>query len=320
MRSHPSEGFLQVKSVVDGVERRVSYLRLPDLPVYVIAGRETQSIRNEWLRRESHQLLLAVPATAILVFVVALAVRRTKTLYEEQNRRRLAEDALRQAQPLEALGWLTGGVAHDFNNLLMVVGGAARKLGRSLQGAGETRTLQLIETAVQKGEGLTRRLLAFSRRQSLSPKVIDVAGTVRDMRAVLEQSVQANIQLDISTPRWPVVVKIDPEELEIALLNLTLNSRDAMPEGGRIEIEVAERAGATPAALIIVRDTGHGIPDAIRDRIFEPFFTTKAVDKGNGLGLSQVYGFVQQSNGKIDLASEEGRGTTFTISFRSAKT
>ena len=197
MRSHPAEGFLQVQSLVDGVERKVSYLRLPDLPVYVISGRETRAIRDEWLRRETHQLLFAIPATAALIFVIALAVGRTKRLYEEEGRRRAAEDALRQAQRLEALGRLTGGVAHDFNNLLMVVGGAARKLAQTLNGTGELRTLRLIEAAVLKGESLTKRLLAFSRRQSLSPKVVDVGARMRDLRGVLEQSIRSDIQLEI---------------------------------------------------------------------------------------------------------------------------
>jgi two-component system NtrC family sensor kinase len=197
----------------------------------------------------------------------------------------------------------------------MVVGGAARKLGRTLHGSSETRTLQLIEAAVQKGEGLTRRLLAFSRRQSLSPKIVDVAARVRDMRGVLEQSVRADVRLEISTPAKPIAVKVDPEELEMALLNLTLNARDATPGGGRIEIGVSEeKQGGESVALITVHDTGHGIAPSIRDRIFEPFFTTKPVDKGNGLGLSQVYGFVQQSDGKIDVTSEDGAGSTFRIS------
>jgi two-component system NtrC family sensor kinase len=135
------------------------------------------------------------------------------------------------------------------------------------------------------------------------------------MRGVLEQSVRADVRLEINTPATPVAVNVDPEELEMALLNLTLNSRDAMPGGGRIEIEVSEETqGAESVALITVRDTGHGIPLSIRDRIFEPFFTTKPIDKGSGLGLSQVYGFVQQSDGKIDLSSEDGAGTTFRIS------
>src|ERR1700744_3149964 len=191
MRPHPSEGFFQVKSLVDVVERKVGYLRLPNLPVYVVSGRETSAIRAEWLSREGHQLLFVVPATALLIIVVALAVSRTKQLYEEEGRLRVAEDALRQAQRLEALGRLTGGVAHDFNNLLMVVGGAAHKLGRTLHGPAETRTIQLIEAAVQKGESLTRKLLAFARRQNLSPKIFDLAARVRDMRGVLEQSIQA---------------------------------------------------------------------------------------------------------------------------------
>jgi two-component system, NtrC family, sensor kinase len=318
----PAQGTLTVTSLVDGVKRRVSYFRLPEIPVYVVSGFETAAIRDEWISQMSRHLIFGVPATGALIFVVALALRRTRILYEEANRRRVAERALKQAQRLEALGQLTGGVAHDFNNLLMVVGGSARKLRRSNQDPKALQSLQMIEAAVQKGEGLTRKLLAFSRRQSLSPEVIDLPERVRNLRGVLEQSVRGDIEIEIFAPSKIIAVKIDPDELEIALLNLTLNARDAMPNGGRIMIEV----GMTPAkmtdgrdgiagdiAFIKFADTGCGIPDLIQDRIFEPFFTTKSVDKGTGLGLSQVYGFVKQSNGNITVSSQPGIGTTFRI-------
>jgi two-component system NtrC family sensor kinase len=320
---HPDEGTVSVVSLIDGVERRVSYLKLPSLPVYVLSGMETAAIRNEWISQMSRHLIFGIPATAALIVVIALALRRTRNLYEEAKRRQAAEGALKQAQRLEALGQLTGGVAHDFNNLLMVVGGSARKLKRTNKDPTELRSLQMIDAAVQKGEGLTRKLLAFSRRQSLSPEVINLPDFVSKLRGVLEQSVPGDIEIEISAPTGPVAVKIDPDELEIALLNLTLNARDAMPDGGRIKITIRtapavgteglnEFSGNT--AVIEFADNGHGVPEAIQERIFEPFFTTKAVDKGTGLGLSQIYGFVQQSNGTITFSSEVGAGTTFRLS------
>jgi len=322
IRAQPAEGTLTVTSLVDGVRRRVNYLKLPELPVYVIAGLETEVIRNEWISQISRHLIFGIPATAALITVIALALRRTRNLYEEAKRRQAAEGALKQAQRLEALGQLTGGVAHDFNNLLMVVGGSARKLRRTNKDPRELQSLQMIDAAVQKGEGLTRKLLAFSRRQSLSPEVIDLPECVRRLRGVLEQSVRGDIEIEIVAPSSTIAVKVDPDELEIALLNLTLNARDAMPDGGRIKIAIDAAApeangvasGVTDDMVVIeIADTGSGIPEAIRERVFEPFFTTKAVDKGTGLGLSQVYGFVQQSNGKITFSSKVGAGTTFRL-------
>jgi len=316
--ARPAEGTLTVTSLIDGVRRRVSYLKLPELPVYVVSGLETAAIRDEWISQMSKHLIFGIPATGALIFVVALALRRTTRLYEEAKRRQVAEAALKQAQRLEALGQLTGGVAHDFNNLLMVVGGSARKLRRTNKNAREQQALQMIEAAVQKGEGLTRKLLAFSRRQSLSPEVIDLPERVRKLRGVLEQSVRGDIEISIDAPPRAISVKVDPDELEIALLNLSLNARDAMPDGGRIKITVGTswdltEDGPRERAVIEFSDTGCGIPEAIRERIFEPFFTTKAVDKGTGLGLSQVYGFVQQSNGTITVSSRIGAGATFRM-------
>jgi two-component system, NtrC family, sensor kinase len=321
-RADPAEGTLTLTSLIDGITRHLSYRKLPGLPVYVVSGLETAAIRNEWLSQMSRHLIFGIPATGALVFVVALALRRTRGLYEEAERRQVAEGALKHAQRLEALGRLTGGVAHDFNNLLMVVGGAARKLRRTNKDAAELQSLQMIEASVQKGESLTRKLLAFSRRQSLSPEVIDLSERVRKLQGVLEQSIQADIAIEIDAPAKPIAVDVDPDEFEIALLNLTLNARDAMPDGGRIKITVgtmpftatAARAGLPhDMAFIDLSDTGIGIPDSIRERIFEPFFTTKAVDKGTGLGLSQVYGFVQQSHGAITVSSTVGGGATFRI-------
>jgi two-component system, NtrC family, sensor kinase len=319
-RAHPAEGAMTVVSLVDGVKRRVDYLKLPELPVYVLSGLATSAIRDAWIAKTSRDLIVGIPAVGTLILVVALALRRTRRLYEEARRRQAAEGALKQAQRLEALGQLTGGVAHDFNNLLMVVGGSARRLRRTNKDLKEQQSLQMIEAAVQKGESLTRRLLAFSRRQSLAPEVIDLPERVRKIRSVLEQSTRGDIEISIKSAPETIAVKVDPDELEIALLNLSLNARDAMPDGGRIEIIVGiaspDDDGSVPAvgmAFIDFTDTGSGIPEAIRERVFEPFFTTKTVDKGTGLGLSQVYGFVKQSDGSITVSSEPGVQTTFRL-------
>ena len=204
----------------------------------------------------------------------------------------------------------------------MVIGGSARKLKRAQPETKLLRPLEMIELAVQKGESLTRKLLSFSRRRTLSPQVIDLAACILSLRGVLAQSVQGDIELDVRMPRAPIAVKLDPSELEIALLNLTLNARDAMPDGGKITIaleHVRAPGKDMPAnlvgefAAVTVTDSGVGIPDNIRERIFEPFFTTKPVDKGTGLGLSQVFGFVNQSQGAVTVESQEGRGARFTM-------
>ena len=306
MQTKPDEGTLSLVSAIDGLERTVSYLKLPDLPLYVVAGRDAAAVRAEWLAQVQGHLLFGLPSTAILIVVIALALRRTRRLYEEEDRRQAAEDALKQAQRLEALGQLTGGVAHDFNNLLMVIGGSAKKLQRSERDAKERRSLEMIELAVQRGESLTKKLLSFSRRRTLSPQVINLSACIDSLRGVLAQSVTGDIQLEFHLSKEIIAVKIDPTELEIALLNLTLNARDAMPEGGKILIAVKRVDSARDTmpgdlrgefAAISISDTGVGIPEDIRERIFEPFFTTKPVDKGTGLGLSRGLRFRHASTG-----------------------
>jgi two-component system NtrC family sensor kinase len=319
-----SEGSLLLTSKLDNVERKVAYRRVSGFPVYVVAGLETQAIRSQWFAQMGNHLIFGLPATAALVAIVLLALKRTRRFYEEATRRQVAENALKQSQRLEALGQLTGGVAHDFNNLLMVVGGSAQRLKRRHHDPADLRSLDMIESAVRKGSNLTRQLLSFARRQSLSPKVIDLVDCIEKFREILRQSIPGDIEIELKAPQQRVPVKIDPDEFEIALLNLTLNARDAMPDGGRITIsvrtvELDENSGPNGLtgefAVVAFSDTGSGIADDIRDRIFEPFFTTKKVDRGTGLGLSQVYGFVQQSQGAITVSSRPGPGigTTFEL-------
>ena len=232
------------------------------------------------------------------------------------------QQQLAQAQKLEALGQLTGGVAHDFNNLLMVVSGQAQTLLRRISDPKHIRSLEAIQAAAARGENLTRQLLTFGRRQPLNPRSVNPAETVDAFRDVLASSTRGHVDLRIDMPStlWPI--SIDISEFELALVNLVVNARDAMPKGGVVTISGANRTltGAeTPERLegdyvvLTVADTGTGIEPEILGKIFEPFFTTKGPTKGTGLGLSQAYGFAQQSGGLLSVASEVGRGTAVTM-------
>ena len=249
----------------------------------------------------------------------------TRDITEKRNAQEAlerAQEQLAQAQKMEALGQLTGGVAHDFNNLLMVVSGQAQSLLRRTTDQKNIRSLQAILTAASRGEALTRQLLTFSRRQTQNPRTVHLGQTVTAFHDVLASSARGKIDLRIDIPQdvWPV--SIDIPEFELALVNLVVNARDAMPQGGSITVsaenvtlhgtETADSLKGEFAALT-TNDTGAGIPPGVLPKIFEPFFTTKSPDKGTGLGLSQAYGFVQQSGGGIAVRSQVGRGTRVTL-------
>jgi two-component system, NtrC family, sensor kinase len=311
-----------VTSRVDGINHRVGFRKLPGYPVYALAGVETSAIRAEWLGMVAGHLVFGLPATLLLFFTLWVALRRTQRLHDEAERRELAEDALRQAQRLEAIGQLTGGVAHDFNNLLMIVSGTVQRLRRHVAGDKERQLLDTITTATQRGGSLTRQLLAFSRRQMLQPSVIDLAERLPEIKEMLSRSLRGDIEIRVAVPRRPCMVKVDPNEFELALLNLAFNARDAMPKGGTLTITakpVLMRGKASEEGLsgdfvaIRIADTGTGIPPDALPRVFEPFFTTKEVGKGTGLGLSQVYGFARQSGGAASIATSARRGTAVTL-------
>jgi PAS domain S-box-containing protein len=232
------------------------------------------------------------------------------------------QEQLAQAQKMDALGQLTGGIAHDFNNLLMVVGGYTQFLKRRLNDPKDKRALDAIELAANRAESLTRQLLTFSRRQPLNPTTVDLAACFATFRDVLETTAKGNIKLDIDIPDglWPVTT--DVSEFEVAIINLVVNARDAMPNGGMVVIsmrnEVLDQKDGVDRkqgefVAVEVRDTGVGIAPEVLPQVFDPFFTTKEIDRGTGLGLSQVYGFVHQAGGTIKLSSAIGRGTTVTL-------
>ncbi len=231
------------------------------------------------------------------------------------------EEELRQAQKMEAVGQLTGGVAHDFNNLLTVISGNLELLERRLTDGDDREILQEAQEATALGAQLASRLLAFGRRQPLNPKPVDLNALVDGMVDLLRRSLGEVIRVETRLGPSVPTVMADPGQVENALLNLAINSRDAMPEGGRLAIETArltegERPPELPPGCYVrltVSDTGTGMAPEVRQRVFEPFFTTKGPGLGSGLGLSMVYGFVKQSGGHIDLQSEPGQGTSIAI-------
>ncbi len=254
-----------------------------------------------------------------------------RDITEEKDREaRLArtEDALRQAQKMEAVGQLTGGIAHDFNNMLTGIIGGLDMIRRNLP---ETRSekvdryLSAASVSAQRAAGLTQRLLAFSRRQSLDVVAVDVGALVEGIEDLLRRTLGENIALDVRRAPDLWRAKTDANQLESALLNLTINARDAMPDGGRLTIETANvhlDAGYTETVdelepgdylVVAVSDTGTGMTDSVIAKAFDPFFTTKPIGQGTGLGLSMIYGFAHQSGGHVRIESAEGRGTTITL-------
>jgi two-component system cell cycle sensor histidine kinase/response regulator CckA len=236
----------------------------------------------------------------------------------EMTTRRALEGQLREAQKMEAVGQLAGGVAHDFNNILTAISGFAELLLSDLDTDDSRRAdVEEILQSARRGSGLTRQLLAFSRKQVLQPATLDLNDVVADIANMLRRLIGATVNLVTLPAGSPTPVLADKTQLEQVLINLAVNARDAMPDGGTLTIEVGSSTadpGARRLARLIVSDDGAGMPSDVAARAFEPFFTTKAVGKGTGLGLATVRGIVEQSGGTIHVDTHEGRGTTFTIS------
>lgn len=243
---------------------------------------------------------------------LALALGLVALALNELVMRRREEESLRQTQKLEALGRLTGGVAHDFNNLLTVIIGALDMLSSRVDDPRSKRLAERALEAARRGARLTGQLLTFSRNQRLQVSPVDIAELIIGMDDLLRQSVGPDINLKIEINETPLWGSTDASQMEFAVLNLVLNARDAMPDGGDLLI----RLGPGPAAdllSITVTDTGHGMERAVAERALEPFFSTKPADRGTGLGLAQVFGAVRQSGGDITIDSAPGRGTTIRL-------
>jgi signal transduction histidine kinase len=323
---------------------------LRDLPVILLSARAGEEARLEGLDAgaddylvkpfSARELLARVRSNldlARLRRAARDALRHANELLEqrvaeEMSKRAQAEDSLRQSQKMEAIGHLTGGVAHDFNNLLTVIGGGVETLQRLLAASpppGDDtkirRALSMIAQGAERAATLTHRLLAFARRQTLDPKPVDANKLVAGMSELLRRTLGESVALEtvLAGGLWRTVA--DANQLENVLLNLAVNARDAMPDGGRLTIETAntwldeayaaehEDVSAGQYVMIAVSDTGIGMDRDTLSRVFEPFFTTKDVGQGTGLGLSQVYGFIKQSNGHVNLYSEPGQGTAVKL-------
>ena len=322
---HPEGGFVTTSYSVDDLQRRFAYLKLGYADLYLSDGLPIDSILYGWMRTMASHLVFGIPATLVLFTLVLLAMRRTRALYVEAERRDMAEQALRQSQKMEAVGQLTGGVAHDFNNLLTIIIG---NLGIAKRGVVEARAERALNNALvgaERAAQLTQRLLAFSRRQPLNPRVLDINKLIVAISDLLTRTLGENIELETISGAGLWNVEVDASEMESTLLNLALNARDAMPTGGKLTIETSnaylddeycrEHEGILPGQYILVAitDSGAGMSAETIDRAFEPFFTTKEAGKGTGLGLSQVYGFMKQSGGHVKIYSESGEGTTIKL-------
>lgn len=321
-------GLYNAVSQLDHNYYRVGLRRLPDLPVYVTAFVQLAGMRMEWMTGMAMHLIFGIPATILLFATVLVILRRTQRLYAETDQRLAAEELLRQAQRLDAIGQLTGGVAHDFNNLLTIILGNLESAKRQLEqwtDAAHFKLGQRIDHAIHgagRAASLTKRLLAFARQTPLRPSAIDVNRLLTGLSEFLQRALGEHIALEIvgAAGLWPA--EADPAELETALVNIAVNARDAMPDGGKLTIETSNayldelyclgQPDLRPGqyVLIAVTDTGAGMSKHIMERAFEPFFTTKEFGQGTGLGLSQVYGFVRQLGGHVKIYSEVGEGTT----------
>jgi signal transduction histidine kinase/CheY-like chemotaxis protein len=275
-------------------------------------------------------VLAEAVSTAARGAALQIAVDQMKVLVEEKDRllrdKNVADLRLRQTQKMEAVGHLTGGIAHDLNNILTVITGTIEILAEGVADRPELVTItRMIDEAGVRGADLTQRLLAFARKQPLQPREVDLNSLVTEAANLLPPTLGENVEVHLMLAADASRALIDPSQLTNTILNLALNARDAMVDGGKLIIETgnvvlddnyARMNGDVTAGnyvMVAVTDSGHGIPACILNHVFEPFFTTKDVGKGSGLGLSMVHGFVKQSNGHIKIDSEEGRGTTVRI-------
>jgi signal transduction histidine kinase/ActR/RegA family two-component response regulator len=330
----PQAGLARGSSAIDATNRLIAYRRLAAYPVYVTVGRKWGSILREWGAVMATHLIFGIPATLALLALSLLATRQAQrqnamlaTLRDEVQRREIAEEALRQSQKMEAVGRLTGGIAHDFNNHLTVISSNIELLQRRLPPNSESlvRLSNSAMTGVQRAATLTHRLLAFSRQQPLDPEPLDLGRLVANISALLRQTLGESVAIETVLAGGLWLTRVDANQLESALLNLAVNARDAMPNGGKLTIETANTSldDAYAAAhaevtagqyvMLAVKDTGVGMTPEIIEKAFEPFFTTKPLGQGTGLGLSMVYGFIKQSGGHVAIYSEPGHGSTLKV-------
>lgn len=299
-------------------------------PIVMLTGQGTEGVMIDAIRWGAQDYLVKDSLSRDAIFIALTKAREFFELKQSQHR---AELLLRQSQKMDAVGQLTSGVAHDFNNLLTVILGNTRLIGKRLESDEDTdvikedvgKKVQAIETAARKGADLVKRLMVFTRQRPLEQQIVDINDHVREIHELLRRTLGEVIEIRtiLAEDIWPV--EIDPSQFENAFINMAVNSRDAMPKGGRLTIETQnvvinnEYTFSHPDVtegeyvMLAISDTGIGMKPETAKRIFEPFFTTKAAGEGTGLGLSMVYGLVRQSGGYIHVYSEVNQGTVFRI-------
>ena len=292
------------------------------IPIVVLTNDDDEEIVHEAMERGAQDYLTRDRADMDLL-VRSVRYARDRLTWRRESRRQEAE--LLQAQKMEAIGRLAGGVAHDFNNVLAAIFGYSDLLLEQFADDDPRRAdIQEIRRSAERAAALTRQLLAFSRKQIMQPRVLNLNDVVSGLQKLLARLVGEDITLDVHGLKDLWAVRADPGQMEQVLMNLAANARDAMPEGGRLSIDTAnvnvqadprQRPGLQPGAYVTltVTDNGSGVAEEVREHMFEPFFTTKDQGKGTGLGLATVYGIVKQSGGSVYVESEEGWGTRFMI-------
>jgi signal transduction histidine kinase/ActR/RegA family two-component response regulator len=343
--SHEMAGTVLMDSPLDGRRRVLAIRALKLFPLAVNVSVEEDKVLAAWRQQTWYSTGLALLALAAIVTLLLTLAKRSRQvealvtefqgardaaehanrrLTEQMEERERAEVALRQAQRVEAVGQLTGGVAHDFNNLLTVLIGNIDLIQATAPGDPQTaQRLAAMRRAAERGATLTGHLLAFARRQPLLPRAVNLNTVITGMQDLLDSALGGRVRLDLllADDLWQAMV--DPTQIELVILNLAINARDAMPQGGIVAIETLNWRGplphaqpaapATDCVVVAVRDTGTGMTPEVQAKAFEPFFTTKAPGSGSGLGLSQVFGTARQSGGDVHIDSTPGQGTTVSV-------
>jgi two-component system, NtrC family, sensor kinase len=332
-RLSAQDGTVRADSAVDGRDRALAQRRVGSLPVFVVYGLDLEPVLLGWRATWSAVAIASLLGVTLLAAMTLVAMRRSREeataraaltetaarLTEEIARREVSEAAALRTGKLEALGQLTGGVAHDINNFLTAIGGNLRLMADDVGPRSRGRLAAAI-AGVESATSVTRRLVAFSRREAVNVEPVDLGGTILRIRPLLDRAIRADIRLVIDLSPGRTVCEIDPGQFEACLLNLATNARDAMPGAGRLSLRTSEvilsgRADGLegPFVVLEVEDTGDGMTADVAARAFDPFFTTKEVGEGTGLGLSTVYAFARQSRGTAEIETAVGRGTVVRI-------
>jgi two-component system NtrC family sensor kinase len=324
IRAGQSAGTVDIAESAGREARITSFRRLEDFPLYVVAGVSREAVFVSWTRFVALLAAVLLPTSAGLAYVSWVALKKTQReaaiaaeLQEQIRRRANAEQSAMQSQKLETLAVVTGGVAHDFNNLLAIVNASLHIIKRSHPELSKEKQVQAMTRAIQTGVRLTRQLLSFTRKQALRPETVELQSWLPSLEGLIQTTLGHTISWQVRIESDTRAVHVDTGELELALINLVVNARHAMPQGGALTVLASNLVPSTSSersmVSVSVSDTGVGIPTNLLTKVFEPFFTTRTKGAGSGLGLSQVQGFCTEAGGAVRIESVVGSGTTVSM-------